>query len=99
MLIGRTSKANAYSNSRDRNTRRLDFGRKKKEKKRGVLERGGISVREKELILQRAEGRSRDSYSSLRLMPRHAVCRRPSYCSSGPDAMGIEKLHNFVERI
>src|SRR5258707_7770465 len=66
--LGETSKTNAYSNSRDRNTRRQDFGRKKKKNTGASLseETVVISVRENELILQRAQKSNPEAQSSLR---------------------------------
>jgi len=99
--LGETSKTNAYSNSRDRNTRRQDFGRKKKKNTGASLseETVVISVRENELILQRAQKGNPEAQSSLR------ACRGKRFAPAlrilpmGQDAMGIEKFHNSVERI
>src|SRR6266481_5058055 len=95
--LGETSKTNAYSNSRDRNTRRQDFGRKKKEKHGGVLERGdsgNFRSRERTDSSARAEGQSRGSIFSSSL-PLHAVCARPSYSSHGTGRYGDREVSHL----
>jgi hypothetical protein len=79
---------------------KISVARKKKNTRASLSEETVvISVRENELILQRAQKGNPEAQSSLRACRGKRFARRPSYCSRGPDAMGIEKLHNFVERI